>query len=258
MRKLIYTTTVLTMFILLSGLITDVLAQQLTSDCPPNGEAQHWDKIVFEIKSPNHRGRGDDDDDHDNRGRGRRDDGDDADPSGIIPAEFLNVNLDLKILDPPETILNLDQEVRNAVADRFLLTDFDADRLRIEILDVKYQTVTCAFTGPQGPPGVQGPPGDTGPPGPPGPSGPPGEIQIVSSPLPQGLNTETITVSCPDTPPRAIHGYLGWNTSDLEGTSIGFPPISGINLVVNAVTCDVGDLFQSTPSPLLCVAICST
>jgi len=100
--------------------------------------------------------------------------------------------------------------------------------------------------------------GAVGPPGPPGPPGPTGEIQIVASPLPQGFNTETITVSCPDTHPRAIHGYLGWNTSNLAGTSVGFSPILGIGLVVNAVTCDVGGLFQSTLSPLLCVAICST
>ena len=154
MRRLFYTAAV-SIFILLSG--PDVLAQQqFTSDCPPDGEAQHWDKIVFKIRT---------------------------DPSRTIPPEYLKVNLDLKILDPPETVLNLDQEVRNAVADMFNLTPFEADRLKIEILDVKYQIVTCAFTGPQGQQGVQGTQGPQGPPGPPtvvsvigvtGEQGPPG------------------------------------------------------------------------------------
>jgi len=114
--------------------------------------------------------------------------------------------------------------------------------------------------GPRGPKGDDGAPGPTGEPGPPGPPGPTGELKIVSSPLPQGFNpgTTTVSVSCPDTHPTAIHGYLGWKPGNLTGTSIGFSPISGISLVVNAVTCDVTGLFQSTPNPLLCVAICST
>jgi hypothetical protein len=137
MRRFFYTAAVAT-FILLSG--PDVLAQQLTSVCPEDGEAQHWDKIIFEVKLAKKQ-------------------------SPVIPPEFLGVTLDLKILDPPETILNLDQEVRNAVADRFNLGDFDAERLKIKIIDVKYQIVTCAFTGPQGQqgvPGPQGPPGLSG------------------------------------------------------------------------------------------------
>ena len=220
MRRLFYTAA-MSIFVLLNG--PHVLAQQLTSDCPPNGEAQHWDMIIFNVKLAKNQ-------------------------SHVIPPEFLGVNLDLKILDPPGTIVNLDQEVRAALAERFTLTDFDADLLKIKIIDVKYQIVTCASTGPQGPPGVQGPPG------------PPGEILIVSSPLPQDFNpgTTTVSVSCPDTHPTAIHGYLGWGPGNLEGTTIGFSPISGISLVMTAVTCDVTDLFQSTPNPLLCVAICST
>ena len=102
MRRFFYTAAVAT-FILLSG--PDVLAQQLTSVCPEDAEAQHWDKIIFEVKLAKNQ-------------------------SPLIPPEFLGVNLDLKILDPPETILNLDQEIRNALADRFALTDFDADRLK--------------------------------------------------------------------------------------------------------------------------------
>lgn len=141
MRRLFYTAAV-SIFILLSG--PDVLAQQqFTSECPPDGEAQHWDKIVFEIRT---------------------------DPSRTIPPEYLKVNLDLKIIDPPGTVVNLDQEVRTALTDRFVLTDFEADRLGIEIIDVKYQIVTCASTGPQGPAGaatvqIVGVPGEPGSPG---------------------------------------------------------------------------------------------
>jgi len=134
MRKLFYTAAVL-IFILLSG--PDVLAQQLTSDCPPEGEVQHWDKIIFNVELDKRQGP-------------------------VIPPEFLGVNLDLKILDPPETILNLDQEVRNTVASRFSLTSLDADLLQIKIIDVKYQIVTCAFTGPQGPQGLPGADGTNG------------------------------------------------------------------------------------------------
>jgi len=92
-----------------------------SSPCPPDGEVQHWDKIVFQITD---------------------------DKSKTIPKDMLKKTLDLKILDTPEEIVDLEQEVKNAVGEKF---GVDPSDVKIKIKDVLYQTVSCAGSGPAGP-----------------------------------------------------------------------------------------------------------
>jgi len=76
---------------------------------------------------------------------------------------MLKKTLDLKILDTPEEVVDLEQEVKNAVGVKFGVDPAD---LKIKIKDVLYQTVTCAAAGPPGAQGEQGPAGDDGTPSP--------------------------------------------------------------------------------------------
>ena len=103
---------------------------------PPDGEVQHWDKIVFQIT---------------------------GDKSKTIPKDMLKKTLDLKILDTPEEIVDLEQEVKNAVGEKF---GVDPSDVKIKIKDVLYQTVTCAAAGPAGEIGPEGPAGADGTPSP--------------------------------------------------------------------------------------------
>ncbi len=113
-----------TILVISNTLTNDVLAQTLpSSPCPADGQVEHWDKIIFLVED---------------------------DPSKTIDKKFLKTPLDLKIRDTPEKVVFLIEEVRNALADEFTLSPDDASALKIEIIDVKYQTVTCGVTGPQG------------------------------------------------------------------------------------------------------------
>jgi len=113
-----------TILVISNTLTNDVLAQTLpSSPCPASGQVEHWDKIIFLVED---------------------------DPSKTIDEKFLKTPLDLKIRDPPEKVVFLIEEVRNAVADEFELDAAKASALKLEIIDVKYQTVTCGVTGPQG------------------------------------------------------------------------------------------------------------
>jgi len=147
-------------------LSTTVVAQIATpsSPCPAEGEFQHWDKIIFLVED---------------------------DPSKIIPEEFWKTPMDLKIPDFPEEVVVLKPEVTSALADRFGLTPTQADQLKIEILEVKYQTVTCGLTGPQGPAGPAGADGADGADGATGPAGADG--QDGSDALADNLGNHTAT-----------------------------------------------------------------
>jgi len=103
-------------------LTNDVIAQtsRASSPCPADGEVQHWDKIIFEITK---------------------------DISKTIPKEKLKKTMDLKIIDTPEQVVDLEQEVANAVGEKF---DVDPADLKIKIKDVLYQTVTCVGSGTPG------------------------------------------------------------------------------------------------------------
>jgi len=93
-----------------------------SSPCPADGQVEHWDKIIFQVED---------------------------DPSKILEElELLKTPMDLKILEPPDTVVVLKEEVSNALADKFGHTSEQASALKIEIIDVKYQTVTCGLTGP--------------------------------------------------------------------------------------------------------------
>lgn len=118
-----------TVLIASNTLTNNVVAQTVlpSSPCPPDGEVQHWDKIVFQIK---------------------------GDDSKTIPKDMLKKTLDLKILDTPEEVVDLEQEVKNAVGVKFGVDPAD---LKIKIIDVLYQTVTCAAAGPPGEIGPAGP-----------------------------------------------------------------------------------------------------
>ncbi len=114
-----------------------ILPPNPSSVCPPSGQVQHWDKIIFKIKK---------------------------DKTNSIPPEYLNTDLDLKILDPPGTIVNLKQEIINHLKQQFFLQQLEPADVKIDIVDVRYEVITCGFTGPEGP---QGPEGSQGPEGPP-------------------------------------------------------------------------------------------
>jgi len=108
-----------TILIVSNTLTNNVVAQTAlpSSPCPPDGEVQHWDKIVFQIT---------------------------GDKSKTIPKNMLKKTLDLKILDTPEEIVDLEQEVKNAVGIKF---GVDPSDVKIRIKDVLYQTVSCAGSG---------------------------------------------------------------------------------------------------------------
>lgn len=117
----------------------DTGAETFSSPCPADGTVEHWDKIIFRIV-PN-------------------------DASESIDPKLVDVALDLKILDPPNVILQLEEEIRiHLVTDLGISRDI-MDLLDIEVIDVRYDTVTCGLLGPQGPIGPQGPQGSQGPEG---------------------------------------------------------------------------------------------
>jgi len=113
-----------TILVISNSLTNDVFAGTAlpSSPCPASGQVEHWDKIIFLVED---------------------------DPSKTIDEKFLKTPLDLKIRDTPEKVVFLIEEVRNAVADEFGLEPDQASALKLEIIDVKYQTVTCGFEGPQ-------------------------------------------------------------------------------------------------------------
>jgi len=123
-----------TILVISNTLTNDVIAQTASpsSPCPADGEVQHWDKIVFQITK---------------------------DESKTIPKDMLKKTLDLKILDTPEEVVDLEQKVKNAVGVKFGVDPAD---IKIKIIDVLYQTVTCGLTGPPGADGAKGDPGDPG------------------------------------------------------------------------------------------------
>jgi len=130
--------TIITAILVASNPLSTTVVAQIavpSSPCPAEGEFQHWDKIIFLVED---------------------------DPSKIIPEEFWKTPMDLKIPDPPEQVVVLKPIITSALADRFGLTPTQADQLKIEILEVRYQTVTCGLTGPQGPAGADGADGATG------------------------------------------------------------------------------------------------
>ncbi len=130
-----------------------------TSPCPPDGQVEHWDKIIYAF---------------DFGGRI-------AFRAGLfhgIPSSFIDgtSEYDVKVLDTPNSSVNLKQEVADSLANQFALSADDKTYWygKIKIIDDKYETVTCGQTGPQGPAGTQGPAGPQGPTGATGPQGSPG------------------------------------------------------------------------------------
>ncbi len=124
--------------------------------------------------------------------------------------------------------------------------------------------------GPQGPPGADGAEGADGAPGPPGPPGPSGEIKIVVEP---GVDRDAlrsgINVSCPETHPTAIHGYIGSHPDRINDNQLItedlFWNLSGISdqpliisMAPNTVTCRFVGVSIEFFDRLNCVAICST
>jgi len=110
-----------------------------TSPCPPADQVQHWDKIIFRL------------------GTGERFEAKRSTFEGI-PIGFVSATLDLKVPDQPGVIVNLNQEIADELATQFSLTPEQKSfwQNRINVIDDKYETVTCGSAGPQGP---QGPPG---------------------------------------------------------------------------------------------------
>ena len=116
----ISTAIVLATILLTSNIFTtNISAQTLpSSPCPPSGQVQHWDKIVFKVE---------------------KDTGNKV-PKGV---------LDLKILDTPGTVMNLQQAVIDTLSTQYGLTASEKAGLKVEIKDVLYETVTCSETVPQ-------------------------------------------------------------------------------------------------------------
>ena len=116
----ISTAIVLATILLTSNIFTtNVSAQTLpSSPCPPSGQVQHWDKIVFKVEK----------------------DTNNKVPKGV---------LDLKILDTPGTVMNLQQAVIDTLATQYGLTPSEKAGLKVEIKDVLYETVTCTEAVPQ-------------------------------------------------------------------------------------------------------------
>jgi len=171
-----------------------------SSPCPPDGEVQHWDKIVFQIT---------------------------GDSSKTIPKDMLKKTLDLKILDTPEEVVDLEQEVKNAVGVKFGVDPAD---LKIKIKDVLYQTVTCAAAGPAGEIGPEGPAGADGATGPAGADGT-GDPEFIRSYYqttsftipPFGVNSAIVFCDSEDLVSGG--GYQGGttNVSVSENNPIGGP-----------------------------------
>ncbi len=106
-----------------------------TSPCPPADQVQHWDKIIFVLQD------------------------------NVPPAlsNLMGHELDLKVADQPNTVVDLNQEIVQSLEAQYpAVNPALIQSIKIKIIDDKYETVTCGQTGPQGP---------AGPPGPPGPSG---------------------------------------------------------------------------------------
>ncbi len=175
----IATLLVVTVLITSNSLIAQAGTSTTTTVCPPDGEVEHWDKIVFEI---------------------------DKDESDTISEDNLKARMDIKILDAPDQIINLEERVADLVGAQFGVDPAD---LKIKIKDVLYQTVSCASggsgsAGPTGPAGADGAVGPTGPPGadgtvgatgPAGPGGADGPIppadfcdEVASCSIPAGAD----------------------------------------------------------------------
>ncbi len=144
----IATILVVTVLITSNSLIAQAGTSTITSVCPPDGEVEHWDKIVFEI---------------------------DKDESDTISEENLKARMEIKILDAPEQIINLELKIANLVGAEFAVDPAD---LKIKIKDVLYQTVSCAPSGP-GPVGATGPAGPAGLAGATGPVGVTGPVDVI-------------------------------------------------------------------------------
>lgn len=126
-----------TVLIASNAFTNNVIAQAVdpSSPCPPSGEVQHWDKVIFQIKNDNN-----------------------PEPNEKIK-ELIDKNtvLDTKVLDDPEEVADLAEVARAALLKKPIeISQTVADNIEIEIIDVLYETVTCGFTGPQGPPGPAG------------------------------------------------------------------------------------------------------
>ncbi len=103
-----------------------------TSPCPPADQVQHWDKIIFVLQD------------------------------NVPPAlsNLMGHELDLKVADQPNTVVDLNQEIVQSLEAQYPgVNPALIQSIRIKIIDDKYETVTCGQTGPQGPPGPPGPSG---------------------------------------------------------------------------------------------------
>lgn len=142
-RKLILTSiiaaisaSVLIAIILLTSSVftTNVTAQTAlpSTACPPLGQVQHWDKIIFKIKKDRN-----------------------VPPLSTF---FVGSEFDIKVLDDPDTVVNLQALARTKLVSVFGITQAQANNLDIGIEQVEYQTVSCGQQGPAGPPGPSGAP----------------------------------------------------------------------------------------------------
>jgi hypothetical protein len=174
-----------------------------TSPCPPGGQVEHWDKIIFSISALK-------------EGNGI------VHTIGKIPGQFFNTQLDLKVPDQPGVVANLKLEIIDALANQFTLTPADKIALfnAIQIVDDKYEIVTCGQTGPQGATGPQGETGATGPQGPPGSGGSDTDsINIVTSSatIPTAPWVFHATVHCPSGQILTGGGYFGSDPTNPSG-----------------------------------------
>jgi len=89
--------------------------------CLPE-EVKHWDKIIFQIL---------------------------RDPSGTVDPSNLKTPLDIKVLDDPNSVANIDSKIRDFIKDfprsiavpGTTLTEDAVDKLKIDIIDVEYAIV---------------------------------------------------------------------------------------------------------------------
>ena len=94
--------------------------------CLP-GEVKHWDKIIFQILK---------------------------DPSRVVDPSNLKTPLDIKVLDDPNIVANIDSKIRQFIKDHpgslnvpgTVLTEDEVDKLKIDIIDVEY-AIVCVTTG---------------------------------------------------------------------------------------------------------------
>ncbi len=95
-------------------------------------EVKHWDKIIFQIL---------------------------RDPSGVIMSQYLKTPLDIKVLDEPSLVANIDAKIRDFIIvhgianvppfdpdDPDNITDEIVAKLKIDIIDVEY-AIVCVTTG---------------------------------------------------------------------------------------------------------------